>query len=73
MYNRLNHSQCYQICTGGSSAILRGSPQFPLPENFVIVSRLGRDRFRPNFWQHTFHERVYHSTLYRLSCWNCRQ
>jgi hypothetical protein len=30
MYNRLNHSQSYQICTGGSSAILRGSPQSPL-------------------------------------------
>jgi len=32
MYNRLKHSQSYQICTGGSSAILRGSPQPPPPK-----------------------------------------
>jgi hypothetical protein len=49
MYNPLNPSKSYQICTGGSSAILRGSsqPPPPPPENFGLVPRLGRGRFRP--------------------------
>ena len=63
MYKLFTPSQSYQICTGGSPAILHDFLQSHAT-NVGTVPRLDRDRLRPDPFQHIFHETSYHSTLY---------